>query len=328
LRRDAKEVNIGDFFAAHIDAGKWRGKQVAITPDGCALLEFYNTTLFQQAGLAAPKPTWTWNDYLDVGRQLTKKDASGQVTQAGILPPAFGSADVQPWIWLWSNGADLLSDDFKKARIDEPQAIEAVQFAVDLIQKHGITSSSPGVNLGANPHVAGKVAMWRTNRGFFGNLVDVNAFKFNVVPVARSPRTARSITVTTPGHIAIAASNKHPDAAFEWHKYITGTEAEVIASKLQATGCPSRKSATQDASYMSYGVPALESFDANKAFFDVLSDPKLVRFAPEYVGMTDALAIFNKYALAASQGQQAVPAAMTAAKAEIDDLLRRKPQPQ
>ena len=80
--------------------------------------------------------------------------------------------------------------------------------------------------------------------------------------------------------------------------------------------------------YMKWGVPALESLDANKAFFDVLSDPKMVRFAPNYVGMSEALGIFNKYALAASQGQQSVPAAMTTAKIEIEDLLRRRPQPQ
>ncbi len=327
IKRDAKEVNMDDFFATHVAAGKWKGKQVTLTPDGCAILEYYNLTLFQEAGVPTPKATWTWNDYLDAARKLTKKDGNGTVVQAGLLPLGFGPTDVNPFEWLWSNGANILIDVFKQVRVTEPQAIEAVQFVVDLIQKHGVATSSPGVDLGANPQVAGRVGMWRGVRGFFGNLQDVTSFKFNVLPVPRSPRTNQSVTVATPGHIGIAAGNKHPDAAWEWHKYLVSTEALVIRSKVQAGGCPSRKSATLDPSYMDYGVKALESTSGNRAFFDVLSDPKMVGFAPNYVAMSDALSTFNRYALAASKGEQSVPAAMTSAKAEIEDLLRRKPQP-
>jgi ABC-type glycerol-3-phosphate transport system substrate-binding protein len=223
--------------------------------------------------------------------------------------------------------ANILSDDFKQVRVAEPAAIEGIQFVTDMIQKHGVATSSPGVDLGTSPHVAGKVGMWRANRGTFGQFQDVTTFKFNVLPVARSPRTNQSTTAATPGHIGIAANNKHPDAAWEWHKYLTSTDAMIIRNKIQAGGCPSRKSATQDASYMDYAVKALESTSGNKAFFDVLSDPKMVGFAPNYVAMSEALTIFNKWALAATRGEQSVPAALGSAKAEIEDLLRRKPQP-
>lgn len=47
-----------------IEAGNWRGKQVGLTPDGCAVLEYVNATLFQEAGVPLPRTTWTWNDYL------------------------------------------------------------------------------------------------------------------------------------------------------------------------------------------------------------------------------------------------------------------------
>ncbi len=324
IKRDAKEVNTDDLFPSHLAGGKWQGKQVALTPDGCALLEYYNITLFQEAGVPTPKPTWTWTDYLDAARRLTKKDGSGQVVQAGANPNGGGN---QFWLWLWSNGADLFSPDFKQVKLTEPAAIEAMQFIVDLTQRHGATPSSPGVNLGANPDVNGKLAMWRANRGFFGNLQQVTSFKFNVVPIPRSPRAGMSTTVTTPGHIAMAKTNKHPDAAWEWHKFLTGTEAQVIRSKVQQGGCPSRKSATQDASYTALTLPSLEATSANKTFTDVLADPKMARFIPQYVGMDESMNIVNKYLTAASKGEQSVPAAMESAKREIEDLLRRQPQP-
>jgi multiple sugar transport system substrate-binding protein len=326
IKRDAKEVQVDDFFPSHLNGGKWLGKQVGLTADGCALLTYYNVTLFQQAGVPIPKSTWTWSEYLDAARRLTVKDASGQVVQAGAIPTPAGGGN-QFWLWLWSNGADVFSPDFKQVKLTEPAALEAIQFVVDLVQRHGATTISPGVSLGANPEVAGKVGMWNANRGFFGNLQQVTSFKFNVLPFPRAPRTAASVTVNVAGHLGIARNNKHPDAAWEWLKFLTGTEAQIIRSTVQQGGCPSRKSATQDKSYTDTTIPALESTAANKTFADVLSDPKMARFIPQYVGLTEATSIFSKHFTAATKGEQSVPAAMEVAKREIEDLLRRQPQP-
>jgi multiple sugar transport system substrate-binding protein len=323
MKRDAKELDVNDFFTSHLNGGKWLGKQMALTADGCALLTYYNVTLFQQANVPVPKPTWTWNDYLDAARRTTVKDASGTVTQSGAAP----APGNQFLLWLWSNGADMFSDDLKQVRITEPAALEALQFVVDLTQRHGGSSTGPGVNLGANPEIAGKVAMWNMNRGFFGQLQPVTSFKFNVMPFPRSPRTGGSTTINVAGQLSVAKNNKHADAAWEWLKFLTGTEAQIIRSTVQQGGCPSRKSATQHRSYTDVGVPALESLSANKTFADVLGDPKAARFLPPYVAFTEATTIFNKHFGAALKGDQALPAAMDAAKRELEDLLRRKPQP-
>jgi multiple sugar transport system substrate-binding protein len=325
LKRDAKDVQVDDFFASHLNGGKWLGRQVGLTADGCALLTYYNVTLFQQAGVPIPKPTWTWTEYLDAARRLTVTDSGGQVIQVGAIPTPAGGGN-QFWLWLWSNGADVFSSDFKQVKLTEPAAIQAIQFVIDLVQRHGATTS-PGVSLGANPEVAGKAGMWNANRGFFGNLQQVTSFKFNVAPFPRSPHTGSSVTVNVAGHLGIAKNNKRPDAAWEWLKFLTGTEAQVIRSRIQQGGCPSRKSATQDKSYTDTTIPALESAAANKTFSDVLSDPKMARFIPQYVGLTAATGIFSKHFTAATKGEQSVPAAMEAAKREIEDLLRRQPQP-
>src|SRR5262249_30981260 len=160
--------------------------------------------------------------------------------------------------WLWSNGADLFSSDFKQVRVTERPAVDAVQFIADLVQKHGVTTAGPGAaSVGKNPVHDGKAAMWRANRGMFGPLADVTSFKFDVLPIARAPQTNAAVTFTTPGNIAIAKANKQQDAAWEWLKFLTGTEAQIIRNKVQQGGCPSRKSATQDASYRDTTIPAL-----------------------------------------------------------------------
>ena len=326
LSRDTREVEPTDFNPPHLEAGKWPGQQVGLTPDGCAVLEYYNLNLFQEAGVAPPRPTWTWNDYLEAARRLTKGSGAA-MTQAGI------GSGTQPtgnnlWPWLWSNGADLFSPDFKTVRIAEKPAADAVQFAVDLIQRHGVSVASPGTALGGGPELAGKVAMWRANRGFLGNLATSGAaFKVNVVPLPRSPQGG-STTFTTPGHIAIAKLNKQPDAAWEWLKYLTGKEAQIIRSEVTGSGCPSRKSAAQHPSYKDFTSLILEGPVANKTFADVLLDPKSARFVPPYIRMNDAVAIAGKHTGAAMRGEIAVPAALESARRELEELLRQFPQPQ
>lgn len=324
IARDAKEVDTADFFPAHLQGGKWKNKQVLLPPDGCALLTYYNVTLFQEAGVPVPRPTWNWSDYLDAARRLTKRDSNGQITQVGAMPI---DGNNQFWIWLWSNGADLLSDDFTQVKVTEKPALDAVQFVADMVQRHGVTQMTPGVSLPNMPHIMGRVGMWTANRGFFGQLQNVTTFKVNVVPAPRSPQTNQSTTIANPGYIGIWKGHKRPDVAWQWLKFLTSTEALNIRSRVQMGGCPSRKSATQDPVYTQNTFPALESTSANKAFADVLNDPKMARFVPNYVGMGDATVIYNKYFTAAIKGEQALSSAMETAKREIEDVIRRRPQP-
>jgi len=323
LARDAKEVNPNDFFPAHLEAGKWQGNQVALPPDGCAILQYYNINAFQAAGVTLPKADWTWNDYLNAAMKLTKKDAAGQVVQAG---EGTVFTDTQLLTWLWSNGGDVFSPDFKQVLVKQQPVVDAVQFVVDLVQKYGVTVSSPGVKLGPNVFPTANAAMFRANRGFFGTMQPVSSFTFDVVPLPRSPGTQQSVTFTAPGLIAIAKANVQPEAAWTWLKFLTGTEAEIIRSKV-AGGCPSRQSATQDPSYTAYSMPSLASAKANATFAQVLQNPQMARFVPKYVAMDQAVQILSKHVTAAMQGQQSVSNALDGAQQELAGLLKSTPQP-
>jgi ABC-type glycerol-3-phosphate transport system substrate-binding protein len=325
LARDRNEVNPGDFFPAHVAGGKWRGRQMGLTPDGCAVLEYYNVSLFREAGVPVPAPAWTWDDYLDAARRLTTKDAGGQVTQVGIGTLPAGN-NLLPW--LRSNGADLFSADFEQVRIAEPAALDAVQFAVDLVVKHGVTSGGPGVSRGPSPNVAGKASVWRGNRGGFGSFPKVTSFTFDVAPLARAPHPRRSVTFTTPGHISTAKAIPRVEAAWARLKFLASTEAQIIRSQVQQGGRPSRKSATEDPSYRDLTLPALESTAANRTFAEVLSSPTGARFIPSYIAIDEAVGIVDSRVGGALHGEQSVPAALDAAQRELTDLLRRGPQPQ
>lgn len=48
---------------------------------------FFNRTLFEEAGLDPNKPPKTYSEFLDYARQLTKRDARGNITQYGLTWP-------------------------------------------------------------------------------------------------------------------------------------------------------------------------------------------------------------------------------------------------
>ena len=68
---------------------------------------YYNTKLFEENGIEAPPAEWTKDDFLNVARAITKKDANGQTTVFGYgwTNRLWGS--WMPWIFV--NGGNLFN---------------------------------------------------------------------------------------------------------------------------------------------------------------------------------------------------------------------------
>jgi multiple sugar transport system substrate-binding protein len=65
----------------------------------------YNTAIFERAGVQRPKDDWTVENFLDVCKRVARDDVWAVAT-----PNAYWGG-VIPWLFL--NGADLLSDEWK-----------------------------------------------------------------------------------------------------------------------------------------------------------------------------------------------------------------------
>ena len=81
---------------------------------------------------ARPRTGRRWREY---AQKLTKRDASGKVTQWGVQIPSSGF----PY-WLFQaltteNGAQLMNAAGTETYFDKPEVIEALQYWVDLVQQ-------------------------------------------------------------------------------------------------------------------------------------------------------------------------------------------------
>lgn len=137
-----------------------------ITPDKPISIPFvmrpfalvYNTDLFQKAGISAPPKTW--GDFVAAAQKMT--DAS-----AGVYGTAMDPQDTfDPWKVLWhvarQLGGDFISADYKTAKLNSPEVVQAVQFWFDWVMTYHIVDPNSMSWKAANATQAfgnGKVGM-------------------------------------------------------------------------------------------------------------------------------------------------------------------------
>ena len=114
----------------------------------------YNRALFKDAGVDYPKD-WTWDQFREVAKKLTKRDAAGNVTQYGYEVPN-QNFFVQPW--FLTNGTSPLNADWTASNMLDPKVAETLQFLHDLIHVDKV-SPIPGKDTMDNQFMAGQVAM-------------------------------------------------------------------------------------------------------------------------------------------------------------------------
>ena len=212
------------FYPGFMDNSMTDGKTYGIPFQRSTPVMYWNKEAFKEAGLDPEVPPATWDEMVDFGKKLTKKDANGTVTQWGLRIPSSGF----PY-WLFQgltteNDVILANDAGNKTNFDDPKVVEALNFMVDLSKKHGIMQ--PGIiEWGATPKAFFErqaAIMWTTT----GNLTNVreNApFDFGV---AMLPAHKRRGAPTGGGNFYIFkdSSDEQKAASLDFIKWITAPE--------------------------------------------------------------------------------------------------------
>lgn len=194
LTSDDDRAWMKSFFPAFMLNSQVGGKTWGIPFQRSTTVMFWNKELFREAGLDPDKPPSNWNEQLEFSRKLTKKDAGGTTTQWGMQVPSSGF----PY-WLYQGfaaqaGAILVDQDGKRTFLDTPEAIEALQYWVDLSRKHGV--HPPGiVEWGTTPRdfFERKAAMIWTTTGNLTNIKNNAKFPFGVAGLPAGKRRGSAV---------------------------------------------------------------------------------------------------------------------------------------
>jgi multiple sugar transport system substrate-binding protein len=205
----------------------FEGKHFAMPSGDSPRVLWYNTAVWKNAG--APDPNelesrgqWNWDAYLNAARQIAKGAGADKVwaLRAYVTGP-------EMWPWVRMSGGRVLSPDLKTVQIDQAEALNALQWQVDLVQKHQV---SPGA--GQEPSGAfenGKLA------GFISGNWEAQGYKlrnfkdFSVAPLPKGPKGR--FTTFKPNGLTMPATVKYQDQAWKLMRYLTDDlEKEYVDS--------------------------------------------------------------------------------------------------
>ncbi|MFO1325768.1 MAG: ABC transporter substrate-binding protein [Rubrivivax sp.] len=215
---------LSGFYKAFLLNSQVGGKTWGVPFQRSTIVLYWNKELFKEAGLDPNKAPASWTELVAMAQKLTKKDASGKVTQYGIQVPSSGF----PY-WLFQgfttqNDVILANEAGNAVHYDDPKVIEALQFWVDLSRKHGV--HPPGVvEWGTTPKdfMERKAAMIWTTTGNLTNIRTNAKFDFGV---AMLPAGRKRGSPTGGGNFFIfkKASPAQQEAAFKFARWLTTPE--------------------------------------------------------------------------------------------------------
>jgi multiple sugar transport system substrate-binding protein len=114
------------------------GGLYAFPKDFNPIVVYCNVDLFEEAGVALPDSSWTWQDFLRIARRLTRDvDGDGRdETYGTLVRRAFYV--WQPWVW--AAGGDVLRPDGNRATgyLNSPETERAIEFLTDLVTEYDV----------------------------------------------------------------------------------------------------------------------------------------------------------------------------------------------
>ena len=177
------------FFPAFMLNSQTGGKTWGIPFQRSTIVLYWNKEAFKEAGLDPNRPPVSWAEQVEYARKLTKRDASGNVTQWGLKVPSSGF----PY-WLFQgfttqNDVLLMNQAGTETYYDKPAVIEALQYWVDLSQKHKVMPTGI-IEWGTTPKdfFERQTAMMWTTTGNLTNVKNNAKFDFGVAMLPAGKR--------------------------------------------------------------------------------------------------------------------------------------------
>jgi ABC-type glycerol-3-phosphate transport system substrate-binding protein len=229
----AKEkFDLAQYYAGALAGMKREGKLYGLpfkSHPGMAVM-FYNKSLLESKGVGEPTKDWTLDQLVEGAKKVSGDGVFG-------YDP---NLDQKTFLALTrAHGGELLDAEGKKSLLNSPEAIAAITWLYEAINKHKITPMPDQLKeLGgdAKSFGAGKVAMLRRGTSFqiaAGQEVK-DQFKWFVTVHPKGPKGVGGSDYEADGYSVTAASKKGA-AAWEWVKWLTNQESGIRLGEIGGT---------------------------------------------------------------------------------------------
>lgn len=129
-------LDLERYYPSEIESMWWNDELYALpmpTAGGETGLYFYNTQLFEEAGLDPENPPETWAEFDEATAALTKLSDSGALE----IPGSNLSLSAAGFLaQLYTNNGTLYSDDLKTVTWNSAEGVETLTWMLEYVQRH------------------------------------------------------------------------------------------------------------------------------------------------------------------------------------------------
>jgi multiple sugar transport system substrate-binding protein len=242
IKRD--KYRLDDVYPAFLDGVRFTGRPFALPTTGANILLFYNKSLFDKAGRPYPTAAWNWRNLEETARALTGAGASPAEQVWGF----YVRNSVSNWAsTIWQNGGEIWNAEMSRCLINEPAAVEALDFLYGL--KTRLKASPPQELLNAaggerGLFMSGKLAVNPTGAHQRFEYVAIDGFEWDL-QVLQQGKKRTNILFTDME--AIDANAGRPEGAWAFLKWLVADPGQEIRAQRVRAIPSSRKYVETDA---------------------------------------------------------------------------------
>ena len=253
----------------------YQGKQYGMPFQMGPILMMLNKTLFKTAGAPLPTDKTTYAELLESLRKVAKPAENVWGMSIGGSPGSWGQ--WLPFVWGW--GGERWTNDYKKTLLDQPTAMEGLQFFVDLMHRHQV--AAPIDEKGANPSGVsfnnGNVAIgFATAPAAAQDRAVAGKFEWDLMYHPIGPRTnKRTVFVNDQANMATASAVQHGvwEQAATFVAWLSASKtAQELVVEIGPNAMPVLKSVNSGTKYLAGPPASMKVYPDQAPFFH---DPQI-----------------------------------------------------
>lgn len=227
------------YFTSAFVSGQYESVQYALPYETVPTLMFVNKTLLTQEGIDMPEENWTWEDFYEICKKVTRD------TDGDGVPDQFGSYNYDWMDALCSNGGGVFNKKGTEAALTDSRVVEAVKYVRSINDLYG------GEKLTQEDFNGGRVAFmpltfaeYRTYKTYPYKIRKYANFQWDCVTMPAGEQGG-NISQVDSLLMGISANTKEEKLAWEFLKLLTYDEESQMNIFYDSQGASVLKTVTE-----------------------------------------------------------------------------------
>ena len=227
------------YFTSAFVSGQYESVQYALPYETVPTLMFVNKTLLTQEGIDMPEENWTWEDFYEICKKVTRD------TDGDGVPDQFGSYNYDWMDALCSNGGGVFNKKGTEAALTDSRVVEAVKYVRSINDLYGGEKlTQEDINGGRVAFMPLTFAEYRTYKTYPYKIRKYANFQWDCVTMPAGEQGG-NISQVDSLLMGISANTKEEKLAWEFLKLLTYDEESQMNIFYDSQGASVLKEVTE-----------------------------------------------------------------------------------